>query len=119
MVEDNNDVAETLGMVLGLDGHTVRIAPDGPSALESLRAFEPDAVLLDLGLPGMSGHEVARRVRQESNRENLLIVAVSGYAQEGDRQRSKEAGCDYHIAKPVEIDALRSVLCGVKVPELN
>ena len=69
VVEDNNDVAETLGMVLGLDGHTVRIAPDGPSALESLRAFEPDAVLLDLGLPGMSGHEVARRVRQESNRK--------------------------------------------------
>ena len=78
-------------MLLTIDGHTVHIVNDGPTALEALRTFQPNAVLLDLGLPGMSGYELARTIRKKPDAKNLLIVALSGYAREVDRRRSIEA----------------------------
>jgi len=110
IVEDNSDIAESLGTFLTMDGHTVRIAQDGAVALEMLHSFEPEVVLLDIGLPGMDGYQVARRMRTETTREKLIIVAMSGYGEEDHRRQSLEAGCDDHLVKPVQPDALRDFL---------
>jgi two-component system CheB/CheR fusion protein len=110
IVEDNSDIAESLGTFLAMDGHTVRIAQDGAVALETLHSFAPEVVLLDIGLPGMDGYQVARRMRAETSRKDLIIVAMSGYGEEQHRRKSLEAGCDDHLVKPVQPDALRSFL---------
>ena len=111
VVDDNADTADTLARLLELEGHQVRRAHDGPTALAAASAFRPDAVVLDLGLPGMDGFEVARRLRRDRHggREPVL-VAVSGYGRDEDRTRSRQAGFDHHLVKPTEIDHLRSVL---------
>ena len=108
MVEDNDDIAESLGAFLAMDGHTVRIAQDGAITLEMLRTFEPEVVLLDIGLPGMDGYQVARRMRAKTSRKKLIVVALSGYGEEQHRRQSIEAGCDDHLVKPVQPDSLRS-----------
>lgn len=113
LVEDNEDIAESLGTLLAIEGHTVGIAQDGAVALEMLPTFEPEVVLLDIGLPGMDGHEVARRMRAETSRSNLVIVALSGYGEEHHRRQSIEAGCDDHLVKPIKPDFLRSFLRSV------
>jgi two-component system CheB/CheR fusion protein len=110
LVEDNQDVGETLALALALDGHTVRIVRDGPAALEVVPAFDPEVVLLDVGLPGMTGYDVARRLRQDPERAGLLIIAVSGYGNEEHRRLSEQAGCDAHLLKPVDPDAFRPAL---------
>jgi PAS domain S-box-containing protein len=105
IVEDNRDAAESLGALLGLMGHEVKLVHDGPSALQALtRQAAPDLVLLDIGLPGMDGYEVASRARQAGVRAKL--VALTGYGREEDLRRSGEAGFDQHLVKPVEIEAL-------------
>jgi CheY-like chemotaxis protein len=91
-----------MAILLRLWGHDPRTASDGKSALETAAAFRPQLVLLDLGLPGMDGYEVARRLRHETAEWRPLIVAMSGYAGEGDRRHSHEAGCDLHLAKPAD-----------------
>jgi signal transduction histidine kinase/ActR/RegA family two-component response regulator len=110
LVEDNADVAETMEQILATDGHTVCIATGGEMALQKLRSFEPEIVLLDLSLPDIDGYEVARQMRKHPAGKDLLIIALSGYAQEDHRRRSKEAGCDEHLVKPVQIDVLQSFL---------
>ncbi len=110
VVDDNADVAESLAMLLQLNGHEVRIASDGPAALEAARAFKPRYVLLDIGLPGMSGYEVAGRLRQLPETQRAVLIALTGYSQEEDRQRSKEAGFDHHLVKPVSMAELTAVL---------
>ncbi len=110
LVEDNDDIAKSLKMVLARDGHAVSIAQDGAMALEMLRTFEPDIVFLDIGLPDVDGFEVARRMRSQTKRADLMIVALSGYGHEAHRRLSKEAGCDEHLVKPVHPDVLRSFL---------
>ncbi len=110
VVDDNRDAADSLAILLRLTGHEVRTAYDGPAALREARAWRPEVVLLDIGLPGMSGHEVARRLREERPAEELLIVALTGYGQEEDRRRSQEAGFDLHFVKPVDPNALRDLL---------
>jgi len=110
VVDDNVDAARTLAELLGLDGHEAHLAHDGPSAVESARRLRPDVVLLDIGLPGFSGLEVARRLRQEPSLAGLLLVAVSGWVQPEDRDRSREAGFDHHLAKPVDVAALERLL---------
>jgi two-component system CheB/CheR fusion protein len=110
VVEDNDDIAESLGTFLAMDGHTVSIANDGAIALEMLRTFKPGIVLLDIGLPGIDGYQVARRMRAETTREKLIIVAMSGYGEERHRRQSIEAGCDDHLVKPVQPDSLRTFL---------
>jgi two-component system CheB/CheR fusion protein len=110
VVDDNADAAESLAMMLQLNGHEVRTALDGPAALEAARAFKPQFVLLDIGLPGMSGYEVAGRLRQRPETQKAVLIAVTGYSQAEDRQRSKEAGFDHHLAKPVTLDELNAAL---------
>jgi two-component system CheB/CheR fusion protein len=110
VVDDNRDAAESLALLLRLDGHDVRVAHDGPAALEAAAAFGPEVVLLDIGLPRMSGHEVAARLLGQPNAGRCLLVAMTGYGQDEDRRRSREAGFDVHLTKPVEPAVLRRLL---------
>lgn len=109
VVDDNIDSAETLGELLPLWGHQTRLAHDGPQAIEAVREFAPDVVLLDIGLPGMDGFEVARRLRAEGVAVRRLL-AMTGYGDEDDRRKAKEAGFDGHLVKPVEPEVLQRLL---------
>ena len=109
IVDDSRDAAESLAMLLSLSGHQVALAHDGVQALEAVAADRPEVILLDIGLPGMDGYEVCRRLRQ-GGLDDALIIAMTGYGQERDRQRSKEAGFDTHTVKPVELDHLMELL---------
>jgi signal transduction histidine kinase/ActR/RegA family two-component response regulator len=111
VVEDNQDTARSLANVLRLWGHEVRIAYDGPSALEIGQAFLPEVVFLDIGLPrGMDGYEVALRLREHPELEKCRIVALTGFGQPEDRRRALAAGFDLHLTKPVHADELRRML---------
>jgi len=109
VVDDNRDTALSCARLLRGMGHEVQTAFDGLAALEAARSFRPQTILLDIGLPGMNGFEVARTLREEGF-ANEVIVAVSGYGQPEDRDRSRQAGFDDHLVKPVNQDELRSVL---------
>jgi CheY-like chemotaxis protein len=109
IVDDNRDTALSGARLLEKLGHDVEIAFDGPTAVELARSFRPQTLFLDIGLPGMTGYEVARQLRQEGF-EQAQIVAISGYGQPDDRQRSREAGFDDHLVKPVDHAALLAVL---------
>ncbi len=109
VVEDNADAAMSLALLLQFEGHEVRMAHDGPAALELARTFGPEVVLLDIGLPGLDGYEVARRLREDF-KETVLLVAQTGYGQDEDRRRSQEAGFDHHLVKPVDPHALMVLL---------
>jgi len=110
VVDDGQIHAETLGMLLELEGYEVRLAQDGPSALEIAESFVPDVVLLDIGLPGMNGYEVARRIRAQPNLRHAMLVAQTGWGRAEDLQRSKEAGFDHHVVKPAAIEALLEII---------
>jgi two-component system CheB/CheR fusion protein len=110
VVDDNVDAAESLAILLRLGGHETRTAHDGPSALEAAGEFLPEVVLLDLGLPGMDGYEVAKRLRQRPETERALLVAVTGYGQEEYRKRAREGGFDHHLVKPVHLSQLEELL---------
>jgi PAS domain S-box-containing protein len=115
VVDDSRDTANTLARLLRRLGHKVDVAYEGPSAYEAGVALTPDIVLLDIGLPGMDGYEVARRLRAEPSLDGVCLVAVTGYGSEADRRRSTAAGFDAHLVKPVEFDALRRVLEATQV----
>lgn len=102
VVDDNADVAESTATMLELFGHQVTMAADGQQALQAVESFRPDVVLLDIGLPGLDGYEVARRLRQRPAGRAALLVALTGYGQAADRQRGREAGFDEHLLKPVD-----------------
>jgi PAS domain S-box-containing protein len=110
VVDDNVDSADSMALLLSLDGHEVRTAFDGPGALTEAADFQPRAVLLDIGLPGMDGYEVARRMRELPGLRDVLMIAITGYGQEDDRTRSKAAGFDHHLVKPVDPEALSRLL---------
>jgi PAS domain S-box-containing protein len=110
VVDDNADVTDTMALLLKVDGHDVRTAPDGPTALAAAQAFRPEVVILDIGLPGMDGYEVARRLRQQGDLQKAMLVALTGYGQEEDRRRSQEAGFDAHLVKPADPAALQGLL---------
>jgi PAS domain S-box-containing protein len=110
VVDDNVDSAESLGMLLKVMGNEVRTAYDGPKALEGAKEFCPDIVLLDIGLPGMSGYDVARKMKLLPEMKNTFLVAQTGWGQEEDRRRSMEAGFDAHLVKPVDQTALQKLL---------
>ncbi|MBV8074888.1 MAG: PAS domain S-box protein [Planctomycetaceae bacterium] len=109
VVDDNVDSALGLSRLLKLLGHEVQVAHDGPAALEEARAHRPEVVLLDLGLPGMDGYEVAQRLRAEECCKDALIIAVSGYGRPEDLRHSKEAGFDHHLVKPVDYEVLMTL----------
>lgn len=110
VVDDNPDAADSLALLLGFAGQDVRTTYDGLSALEQAQEFAPEVVLLDIGMPGMDGYEVARRLRNEGGLHQALLVALTGWGQEEDRRRSAEAGFDHHLVKPVEPKRLRELL---------
>ncbi len=110
IVDDNEDAADSLGMVLGLDGHEVIAAYSGDQALELAQSFKPEVVLLDIGLPGIDGYEVARRLRAAAGSAALRLVAVTGYGQDADKARAAEAGFAHHLVKPLEFAALQRIL---------
>ncbi len=116
VVDDNADATRTLGLLLKLSGHEVRVAGDGPEALQAAPEFRPEIVLLDIGLPGMNGYEVARRLRDMPELKGAVLVAQTGWGQEEDRRRSSEAGIDHHLVKPVDLDLLQSILDGQAAP---
>lgn len=113
VVNDNLDTAHTLAMLLKMAGHEVRIAQDGPTALEAVSDFRPDVALLDIGLPGLDGFEVAKRIRQQSLFRKLVLVAITGYGKETDRQRSKEVGFDHYLIKPTQFEKVLEILGSV------
>ncbi|APV48350.1 hypothetical protein BWI17_00800 [Betaproteobacteria bacterium GR16-43] len=110
IVEDHADTAQTLCTLIRLDGHEVHHASDGFAALEIAPSFRPDVALVDIGLPGMDGFEIARRMRQLECGRHCLLVAVTGYGQERDRLKALEAGFDHHLVKPVNIQVLAGVI---------
>jgi two-component system CheB/CheR fusion protein len=102
VVDDNVDMVESLALLLRLRGHEVEVAYDGPGALKAAGSFHPEVVLLDIGLPGLDGYQVASRLRQRRRSARVLLVALTGYGQDADQLRSRQAGFDHHLTKPVD-----------------
>jgi PAS domain S-box-containing protein len=115
VVDDNRDAAKSLAMLLRLDGHEVRVAHDGQSALAKVQTERPEIVFLDIGMPGMDGYEVAKELRKLAGSENMVLVALTGYGQEADRRRSEDAGFDNHLVKPVEVGDIKAILAQSKL----
>jgi len=116
VVEDNVDAAESLATLLRMWGHDVRVVHDGRDAIDAARIYEPEVVLLDIGLPGLDGYQVAERLRRDVGLDRALLVAMTGYGQPEDRRRSREAGIQHHFVKPVEPFVLRDLLAEVASP---
>jgi CheY-like chemotaxis protein len=109
VVDDNSDAAESLSVLLGLSGHETAMAQTGPDALAQAARFRPELVFLDIGLPGMSGYEVARALRADAYCGDAVLVALTGWGSEEDRRRSADAGFDFHLVKPVETGQLAGI----------
>jgi CheY-like chemotaxis protein len=116
VVDDNRDAADSLAIFLKILGADVRTAYDGPSALDLLPAFEPAAILLDIGMPGMNGFEVAGQVRQHPLGTAVRLIAMTGWSQDEDRRRTAEAGFDQHLVKPVDPLILQGLLAASQSP---
>jgi CheY-like chemotaxis protein len=113
VVDDNADAAESLGMLLELSGHEVRLAYSGPQALSSAREFAADVIFLDLGLPGMDGFEVARELRADISLHQPVLIALTGWGADEDRHRGQAAGFDHHLVKPVDMDKLLDLIAAI------
>jgi CheY-like chemotaxis protein len=114
IVDDNQDAANSLAMLLGIDGHEVQVAYDGRSALPLAATFHPEVALLDIGMPDMDGYALARALRQMPGGAAIYLVAVTGWGQQEDRQRSQAAGFDEHLTKPVDPEALTALLTNLR-----
>lgn len=110
VVDDNQDFAESLARLLELAGHRVEVAYDGEEALAACARCRPEAVVLDIGLPRLDGYEVARRLRRDPAHQGVLLVAVSGYGKDEDRERGREAGFDHYLVKPADPGVLKAIL---------
>jgi PAS domain S-box-containing protein len=113
VVDDNRDSAESMSLMLGLLGSEVRMAHDGLEAIKAAEAFRPEVILMDIGMPRLNGFDATRRIREQSWGRDTAIVALTGWGQSADRQKSKEAGCDGHLVKPVELRDLERLLAGL------
>jgi CheY-like chemotaxis protein len=116
VVEDNRDSAASLAMLLKLSGNETRTAYDGQEAVETTATFKPDVVLMDIGLPKLNGYDACRRIREQAFGKSLVLVALTGWGQEEDLQKSREAGFSAHMVKPVELPALMNLLAGLLAP---
>ena len=114
IVDDNEDAANTLATILELSGHVTSSVYTAADALLRAAAFRPDVVLLDIGLPGMNGYEVAQKMRELPGLRDIRLMAVTGYGRSDDRQRARDAGFDDHLTKPVEFAALERTLAGIR-----
>jgi len=110
IVDDNLDAAQILGELLAMQGHEIRIAYDGPSALDIVKHFTPRIALLDIGLPIMDGYEVAGHLRAMPQLDGISLIALTGYGQASDKLRSLQAGFDHHLVKPVDIDVVEGLI---------
>ncbi len=110
VVDDSADTVLSFSILLETLGHHVRTARDGPTGVQAAVDYVPDVVFLDIGLPGLSGYEVAQRIRQEPTLEHAVLVALTGYGQETDRQASVDAGFNHHLVKPANIEQLKKIL---------
>ena len=113
VVDDNQDAATSLGMVLSMLGADVTTAYDGPAAIDAFASTDPSVVLLDIGMPGMDGYEVARTLRMRFQERRPAIVALTGCGQEDERRRAREAGIDHHLIKPAEIEVLLALMAEI------
>ena len=109
MVDDNVDAADALGVLLQQLGHEVRVAYDGTEALATVMEYRPEVVLLDIGMPVMDGYEVAQRIHLQSLSPSPVLIALTGYGQASDRERTRQAGFEYHVVKPVELVTLQQL----------
>jgi PAS domain S-box-containing protein len=114
VVDDNHDAGDSLGQVLDMLGAEVRVARDGAEGIEAFAAHRPSVVLLDIGMPGLNGYDVAREIRTRFPEHPATLVALTGWGQEDDRRRAREAGFDHHLVKPAEIDALQKLLSSIE-----
>ena len=110
IVDDNEDYTETAALLFGAWDHEIKVAHTGPEALQVASDFEPEVILLDIGLAEIDGYEVARQLRRDPRFKDTLMIAVSGYGRNSDRQLSREAGFDEHLVKPVDLEKLNRVL---------
>jgi CheY-like chemotaxis protein len=110
IADDNRDAAESLAMLLRMDGHEVSVAHDGAEALGVVAAVRPHMAVLDIGMPGMNGYEVAQSIRTGPQSGPIVLVALTGWGQAQDLERAKAAGFDHHLVKPAEPGAVRSLL---------
>jgi CheY-like chemotaxis protein len=110
VVDDSQVQAKSLGMLVEMMGHQVRIAHDGQSALQLLSEFNPDVALIDVGLPGMNGYELARRIREQPQFASIMLIAQTGWGREEDREQAREAGFDHHLPKPINHELLERIL---------
>ena len=106
VADDNKDAADSLTTMLSLMGHEARAAYDGLGAVETAATFRPDVIVLDVGMPRVDGYEAARRIRKEPWSNGVVLVALTGWGQEEDRAKAKNAGFDHHLTKPASIDAI-------------
>lgn len=113
VVDDNVDTVLSFSMLLCASGHEVQTAHDGLAAMQAALQFKPDVILLDIGLPGLNGHEVAKRIRQNPTLNHIALVALTGYGQDSDRQISQQAGFNHHLVKPARLDQLQTILAAV------
>jgi CheY-like chemotaxis protein len=116
IVDDNVDSAESLATLLGMEGHETRTANDGLAAIEAAESLQPDVMLLDIGLPRLDGYDVCRRIRGLAWGKHVTIVAVTGWGHGDDREKSRAAGFDGHLVKPVRYDALTELLASIASP---
>jgi CheY-like chemotaxis protein len=110
VADDNVDGAESLAVLLRVEGHDVSVVHDGAAALAALERLRPEVALLDIGMPGLTGYEVARRVRQSAFGHSMLLVAITGWGQDTDKARALEAGFDHHFTKPIEPERITALL---------
>ena len=113
VVDDDHDSAESLAMLFQLMGHDVRAAHNGLAAVDLAEAFRPDLIVLDIGMPGLDGYEVCRRIRQHSWGRAAVIAALTGWSRDEDRDRSEQAGFDHFLVKPVDPKALENLIAAV------
>jgi len=109
VVDDNEDAADSLATLLGVMHYQVRVAYDGPEAIEAADEFTPAVALLDIGLPKLSGYDIARHIRRTRG-DDVLLVAITGWGQEEDRRKAREAGFDHHFTKPVDYAVLLDLI---------
>ena len=110
IAEDNQDSADSLKMLLEALGYEAHLAHDGESAVRAADSLRPDAILMDIGLPGLSGYDAAQRIRANRPGNAVMIIALTGWGQESDRKRSAEAGIDHHMVKPLDLAVLQRLL---------